>query len=303
MGMPAGRGKECLMVDKPKRRRIGISDRVRIQAALESGLPPSKIAEDTGFSKSAICREITSRSAVKNPTAPRCRPVLYACNKCVKRAYCNRRKLYYSYRNADADAAAKRRGPRSGRRLTDGQIKSLDALVSHRIKLGQSIHHVFATDPDVRKICSERTLRRAIVDGLLSVKAHELRRYVRFRRRREEKPNGQALMVSDVRKLLGRMYKDYLAYVEGHPGCSVCQLDSVVGKAEDRKAILTFTWPESNFQIGILIDKGSPASARKAIIKTLKAVGRACPNTRFPMEALLPTTGRSSATTGWRRGR
>ena len=291
MGMPAGRGKECLMVDKPKRRRIGISDRVRIQAALESGLPPSKIAEDTGFSKSAICREITSRSTIKNPTAQRCRPVLCVCNRCTKRAYCRKRKLYYSYRSADADAAAKRRGPRSGRRLTEGQIKSLDALVSHRIKLGQSIHHVFATDPDVRKICSERTLRRAIVDGLLSVKAHELRRYVRFRRRREEKPNGQALMVSDVRKLLGRMYKDYLAYVEGHPGCSVCQLDSVVGKAEDRKAILTFTWPESNFQIGILIDKGSPASARKAIIKTLKAVGRACPNTRFPMEALLSDNG------------
>ena len=128
MGMPAGRGKECLMVDKPKLRRIGISDRVRIQAALESGLPPSKIAEDTGFSKSAICREITSRSTVKNPTAPRCRPGLYVCNKCVKRAYCRKRKLYYSYRSADADAAAKRRGPRSGRRLTEGQIKSLDGL-------------------------------------------------------------------------------------------------------------------------------------------------------------------------------
>ena len=128
-----------------------------------------------------------------------------------------------------------------------------DALVSHRIKLGQSVHHVFATDPDVRKICSERTLRRAIVDGLLSVKAHELRRYVHFRRRREEKPNGQALMVSDVRKLLSRMYKDYLAYVEGHPGCSVCQLDSVVGKAEAERnhGLVRYVFPKGKSLDGL----------------------------------------------------
>ncbi|MBO8426146.1 MAG: helix-turn-helix domain-containing protein, partial [Firmicutes bacterium] len=131
------------MVDKPKRRRIGISDRVRIQAALESGLPPSKIAEDTGFSKSAICREITSRSTVKNPTAPRCRPGLYVCSKCTKRAYCRKRKLYYSYRSADADAAAKRRGPRKGLPTRTDRILKLNyasdkiGLFLMRVKLKQ----------------------------------------------------------------------------------------------------------------------------------------------------------------------
>ena len=55
----------------------------------------------------------------------------------------------------------------------------LDGLVSPRIGLGQSVHHIHATDPEVAAICSERTLRRILCDGLLSAKAHELRRYVR----------------------------------------------------------------------------------------------------------------------------
>ena len=73
MGMPAGCGKEAIMVDEKKRRRIGIRDRIRIQACLESGMPPSKIAEDTGFSKSAICREVSSRSTFEGPREMRCR--------------------------------------------------------------------------------------------------------------------------------------------------------------------------------------------------------------------------------------
>ena len=103
------------MVDEKKRRRIGIRDRIRIQACLESGMPPSKIAEDTGFSKSAICREVSSRSTFAGPREMRCRQGVYVCNRCGKRAHCHRLKAFYDYASADLDAEAKRRDPRSGR--------------------------------------------------------------------------------------------------------------------------------------------------------------------------------------------
>ena len=290
--LPAGRGKERFMADKKKVRRIHLQDRIRIQAALESGLPPSKIAEGTGFSKSAICREANSRSTVRNPKGERCKPGLYVCNRCAKRAYCNRLKLFYDFAAADLKAEAMRKGPRSGRRLTDEQIKKLDSLVSPGVRLGQSIHHVFQSDPKIGEICSERTLRRAIYEGLLSVKAHDLRRYARFRHRLAKETGGKRLLVSDVRKLLGRMHQDFLDYMASHPAASSVQLDSVIGKAEDRKAILTVTWPESNFQIGLLVDKGDPSSARKAILKVMRALrgaGLKCDG--FPMEACLSDNG------------
>ena len=103
---------------------------------------------------------------------------------------------------------------------------------------------------------------------------------------------GKRLLVSDVRKLLGRMHQDFLDYMASHPAASSVQLDSVIGKAEDRKAILTVTWPESNFQIGLLVDKGDPSSARKAILKVMRALrgaGLKCDG--FPMEACLSDNG------------
>ena len=98
-----------------------------------------------------------------------------------------------------------------------------------------------------------------------------------------------------MRKLLGRMHQDYLDYVASNPEAPTCQLacqlDSVIGKAEDAKAILTIAWPESNFQVGLLIGKGRPESARKAILRAMRAVAKACPGRRFPMEACLPDNG------------
>ena len=250
---PAGRGRERFMADKKKVRRIGLRDRIRIQAALETGLPPSKIAEDTGFSKSAICREVNSRSTVRNPNGARCRNGLYVCNRCMKRAHCNRLKLFYDFAAADLRAEAMRRDPRSGRRLTDEQIGKLDSLVSPGVRLGQSVHHVFQSDPEIAEICSERTLRRAIYDGLLSVKPHDLRRYPRFRHRLGKGAGGKRLLVSDVRKLMGRMYQDFLDYMASHPAASSVQLDSVVGKAEDKKAILASRSVSSNYPMSSLI--------------------------------------------------
>ena len=127
--------------------------------------------------------------------------------------------------------------------------------------------------------------------GLLSARAHELRRYVRFRRRLPGSKEARRLVVSDVRKLLGRMHQDYLDYVSSNQEAPTCQLDSVIGKAEDAKAILAIAWPESNFQVGLLIDKGRPESARKAILKAMRAVAKACPGKPFPMEACLSDNG------------
>lgn len=140
--------------------------------------------------------------------------------------------------------------------------------------------------------------------GLLSARAHELRRYVRFRRRLPGGKEARRLVVSDVRKLLGRMHQDYLDYVALNPGAPVCQLDSVIGKAEDAKAILAIAWPESNFQVGLLIYKGGPESARKGILKAMRAVAKACPGKpRSQWRPASPITGPSSTTTGRPRRR
>ena len=73
----------------------------------------------------------------------------------------------------------------------------------------------------------------------------------------------------DARKDLLRLQK-----VRGIPsGSQQWQCDSVEGKATDRKAILTITYPEFRFQFGFLIAKGNARSALGKLALLRKLLG------------------------------
>lgn len=170
-----------------------------------------------------------------------------------------------------ADAASElRSSSRSGTKLSEAEVARLDAYSRQLIDTG-SIHHVYASNPEIASICSERTLRRLVCSGRLACKPHHLRRYVRFRRR-PPKPARAPMPAKDPAKMLGRLHSDFLKYKEGHRKAEVVQFDSVVGKLTDERAILTITFPRFDLQIGRLIRKGDPASANKAIKAVMGAV-------------------------------
>ena len=64
----------------------------------------------------------------------------------------------------------------------------------------------------------------------------------------------------NVERMLGRTYSDYLDYVKDKPYLNIWQYDSVEGKIDDKKAILTITYPETRFQFGYLISKQNSKS-------------------------------------------
>lgn len=65
--------------------------------------------------------------------------------------------------------------------------------------------------------------------------------------------------LSDIRVLVGRTYSDFLERREARPGECLVQLDSVIGKASGRRAILPITLPKYGFQFGRIVGKGRPA--------------------------------------------
>ena len=65
--------------------------------------------------------------------------------------------------------------------------------------------------------------------------------------------------------MLGRTYSDFVNYVKENPQCNVWEYDSVIGKLEDKKAILTITFPDTRFQFGFLITKESSRSVNSKI--------------------------------------
>ena len=73
--------------------------------------------------------------------------------------------------------------------------------------------------------------------------------------------------------LLNRTYKDFLNYVDKHPDDNIVQFDSVIGKINDRQAILTITFPKYQFQFGLLIQKGSYKDVVNKIKKLFRKLG------------------------------
>ncbi len=87
----------------------------------------------------------------------------------------------------------------------------------------------------------------------------------------------------DIRVLIGRTYKDYLNYVKHHRSTHVVQYDSLIGKKDDKQAILTITFPKSNFQFGLLIKKGSSASVNSHIKRLFRILGSETVKRFFPI--------------------
>jgi len=146
--------------------------------------------------------------------------------------------------------------------LSQDQISTINKIASPLIKEnGQSIHHVYVTNPILWEICSERTIRRLIYDRYLDAKAFDLPRFVRF-----EHKNQYAIVrenkIANIERMYQRTFTDFTRFITKHPDLSIVQYDSVIGQIDDKKAILTITFPKERFQFGRIIKKGDPDSVQ-----------------------------------------
>ena len=269
-----------------EKKRLGHDDRTNLQAAIAKGWTLARTARLLGKSRSTVYREILNNVSYRDcrHTCSHCRkscpsgkrPPMqanrcprfearecerwktfpYCCNGCPESRYCTDRKRYYDCVEANALSIRKRHKPRTYAGISDEDVATMDRIVSEGVLKGQSLHHVYETSETLKAMCCERTVRRYVYAGYLSVKAHQLPRYVRFLHKYDYPPRKPV----NVARMLGRTFSDYRKWVEAHPDANLWQYDSVEGKATDKKAILTITFPEFRFQFGYLIPKGNSRS-------------------------------------------
>lgn len=268
---------------KSNRDKLDIEDRMIIQACLHDKYSLIQIAERLNINKSTVSREISRNSIIKKGTRLSCTALKkkIVCNLCDKKAYCTYTKHYYNFQNAQSMTDNRMRSTRCKPKIATSHIQYIDSVVSDGVRLGQSLHHIYVSNPLLSSICSERTIRRLVYRGNLSSRPHELRRYVRYRR--EYHKTMEELNIRDIRCLIGRSFKDYVRYVSSHKRLNVVQYDSVIGKREDKKAILTITFPKYNFQFGLLILKGNPTSVNFKLKAMFDRIGEDSVKEIFPI--------------------
>ena len=248
---------------------------------LERNLSFSEIAREMDRSVSTITREFQRNARFKYINNGKCLKPLMVCNKCKKRSYCTYIQTFYNYQEAENKADNRNKSAQNRTLLSPEIIQIIDDIVTPGIRNCKSLHHVYhATNPELAYLCFERTIRRLIDRGELTVKNHELRRYVRFKRPQKRQVK---IQLRDIEVLYGRQYEDFLKFVKRHKRMNIAQYDSVVGKRDDRQALLTIMFPKYNFQFGILIKKDNPNAVKSKIQALFRKLGDAGVKKIFPI--------------------
>ena len=272
--------------------RLLLDNRINLQAAISKNYSLEECAKILHKSRSTIYREIINNcyykkcretcahcsKACRNKPAfihgccpefkaykcPRWKKFPYTCNGCNESQFCSDLKRYYDCIEANEKSIRNRKESRTYSLISNEDMMAMDKELINGIRNnGQSLHHLYVSSDILQSICSERTIRRYIYKGYMTVKAHELPRYVRYSHKYEYDKK----KIVNIERMLGRTHSDYLNYVKEHPDYHAWQYDSVEGKTDDKKAVLTITLPETRFQFGYLIGKGNATTVLRKIKK------------------------------------
>ena len=264
-------------------KRLDVEDRMVIQACLHDHMTLTQISLRLRVSKSTICRELHRNCIIEPGNLYACPTLkrLIVCNTCPKKGFCPATKLYYNFKHAQTLTSKRNHNARSVTKLNEVALHTIDDIVSAGVRLGQSLHHIYVSNKVLESLCCERTIRRLIYRGNLAIRPHHLRRYVRFKHEYAKEPAD--IQLRDIRALIGRTYKDYLRYCRAHKRLNVAQFDSVIGKVDDKLAVLTIAFPKFNFQFGLLIKKWHPASVNRQLTQLFDRLGPDFLNKIFPI--------------------
>ena len=239
------------------------AERVKLEHFLNTNIncSASKIARALNRSRSSIYYELNhftdefkSKAERFNKTNDKgyCETLKhfpFCCNGCANTRCSHRSRIYSAY-SANDKAYKLLHNSRSDTKRRKQVIKILNNSVCQLIKDGLSIH--VAKNSVNNCDLSESTIRRYIELGLVDAKRIDLPRAVRFKAKKEYKYKTPPLSANI---LDGRTYEDYKRYMESYPDSKVVQLDSIIAKASDSKAILTIFFVKSKLQLGILYNR------------------------------------------------
>ena len=192
----------------------------------------------------------------------------YVCNGCSSLSKCTLEKHMYDAVLAQKEYSDVKSESRSGFSLTKAETMELDAFISPLLKAGQSLHHIMVNNPD-RINCCEKTAYAYMDGGIFTARNLDMPRKVRFRpRKRKSVP-----VKVDKACRKGRVYSDFKAYMEEHPGSNLVEIDSVEG-VKGGAVLLTIHFVRQEFQLAFRRDHNDSASVTEAFNSLYELLGR-----------------------------
>lgn len=221
-----------------------------------------------------ICRQYDNRPCFQLSKPP------YVCNVCGSRRVCKADRAYYIAAQADAVARRRYANARCGPHVKGEQMKALDELVTPLVLKGQPLTHIFSTHAEEIPI-SQRTLYTYIGDRRLTIGNLDLRRKVGYRPRKKKKEGSEAFDNLAFRQ--ERTIQHFEQYLAEHPGTPYVELDTVKGRREKGKRLLTMIFSEQDLMLLLIMPDGTADSVVNVFDWLTDAIGLETFRVLFPV--------------------
>lgn len=202
----------------------------------------------------------------------------YVCNGCGKKNHCLMARTFYSSKYAQDRYRDTLVSCRVGINQTPQSIQAMNHLLVPLLKdKHQSIAHVYASHAE-QIGCSRRTLYAYINDGVFDVRNIDLRRAVRYKKRK--KPTSASSKNRSYR--IGHNYEDFQKYMKEHPGTAVVEMDCVEGSIGG-KVLLTMTFRNCNLMLMFLLENQDQECVLEVFIWLETVLGQVAFKKLFPV--------------------
>lgn len=98
--------------------------------------------------------------------------------------------------------------------------------------------------------------------GIFSLTNADLPKKIRYKKRKKIKNNANKRELS---LLKGRKYEDFILFSTDHPRMNIVEMDTVIGKLENKKCLLTLYIRKTHFMLIFLLNKKDSASVNAKI--------------------------------------
>lgn len=257
------------------KRRLSVENRMLIEQLLRLNYKLKDIAFYVDYTSSTVSREIKNRRITGKGDFKECDKTNrfpYVCNGCKLKTRCRKKKYYYNYIRVQKNYGYLLEKTRIGIDMSIDEIDYWNDYFKDKIKnKNQPITHLFNNIKDEFPK-SIQTFYNYVHKGYFSSINDEMlpRAYsYKPRKRTNEKPT---IRFDNVIRT-SRTLKEMEEYIEKHPNANIVEMDTVIGKFEDKKCIMTLYFRNSKLMLMFLIDKYKTTSVSNVFKKLRNQLG------------------------------
>ena len=239
------------------KKRLTIENRILIENLLKLNYKLKDISNILECESSTVSREIKKRRITEKGIYKECEKIKrfpYVCNGCSNKSRCRKKKYYYNYAKAQEHYNYILKYSRTGIDMSLDELYYWDEYFKEHLKnKNQPITHIFKNIENTFPK-SMPTFYRYIHDGYFpSLNDEMLARAYSYKPRKRTGEEPKIRIDNSIRK--GRTLENMKAYLELHPNANIVEMDTVIGKQEDKKCIMTLYFRNSKLMLMFLIDK------------------------------------------------